>query len=221
MEENLAGPDRTAAAREPYENGNGASDWKEVMSFFRTISLLIILAIFLRATVVEAFKIPSESMKPTLQKGDHILVNKLSYGLRMPFNKETIYEYSSPSRGDIVVFTQPDIASTPEDESKDNIIKRVVAVGGDTIKLVDTTLFVNGREVDEAEYARYDLSGIESGEYGPVPPGHIFLLGDNRDHSRDSRFWPYPFLETKRVKGRAFIIYWSWYSLTRIATILR
>ena len=200
----------------------GGFNWVEVISFFKTLGVLIVIAIFLRASVVEAFRIPSGSMIPTLMIGDHILVSKFSYGLRLPFITDTLYRYSAPQRGDIVVFTRPDDAMTLENEDDINIIKRVIGLPGDTVEVKGTTVYINNEAVSEP-YARWDQGGILDGNFGPqkVPAGHIFLMGDNRDHSKDSRLWSYPFLELKRVKGRALIIYWSWESLGRIGKLIR
>jgi len=200
-----------------------ASNVAEVVSFFKTLAIFLVAALFLRASVVEAFKIPSGSMIPTLRIGDHILVSKLSYGVRLPFTTNSAYVFSQPQRGDIVVFTRPDEQMTPlEDESEINIIKRVVGLPGDSVEVRDTKLYINNQPYNE-DYARWEEGGIREGNFGPerVPEGHIFLLGDNRDHSRDSRFWEQPFLPIERVKGRAMIIYWSWDDLGRIGTILR
>ena len=204
---------------------------KELASFFRTLFLFLLLAFFLRATVVEAYKIPSGSMIPTLRIGDHILVNKLSYGIRIPYGiglpfrikDAMVFQYDSPERGDVVVFTRPDDPLTPdEDESAINIIKRVVGVAGDSIQVKGSHLYVNG-ELQNEDYARWQENGIPEGNFGPekVPDGHVLLLGDNRDHSRDSRFWPYPFLEISRIKGKAFLIYWSWDNLKRMFSVIR
>lgn len=196
---------------------------REVLSFMRTLAIFLLLAFILRASVVEAFKIPSGSMQPTLQIGDHILVCKFSYGLRLPLIDTTIVQYATPHRGDIVVFTRPDDPMTPNDESDINIIKRVIGLPGETVEVRGRTVFINGKELYEP-YARWEEGGILEGNFRAqtVPPGHILLLGDNRDHSRDSRFWTdSPFLDLSRVKGRALIIYWSWYDLARIGTILK
>ncbi len=197
-------------------------DWKETYSFFKTLTLFLIAAFFLRASVVEAYKIPSGSMIPTLQIGDHILVNKLSYGMRLPLKTEMLYQFDSPKRGDVVVFTRPDEPGTSEDESSINIIKRVVGLPGDIVEVKGTRAYINNQYYPEM-YARWEENGIEGGDFGPerVPDGHVLLLGDNRDHSRDSRFWPYPFLDMKRIKGRAFVIYWSWDDLARIGNAIR
>ncbi len=193
----------------------------EVVSFLKTLAVFLVAAYILRASVVEAFKIPSLSMYPTLKVGDHILVNKLSYGFRLPLMTDSLSLYDTPKRGDIVVFTRPDEARTPEDESSINIIKRVIGLPGETVEVRGTKVLINGKELDEP-YARYQEHGIPDGYFGPdtVPEGHIFLMGDNRDHSKDSRFWENPFLDLHRVKGRALIIYWSWDSLKRIGTVL-
>jgi signal peptidase I len=202
----------------------------EVLSFFRTLIVFLIIAFFLRASIVEAYKIPSGSMIPTLRIGDHILVNKLSYGFRLPYGvalpfrvlDTMIWQYDSPRRGDVVVFTRPDEVDTTEDESEINIIKRVIAIPGDVVEVRGASLFING-QIQNEPYARWLDNGIPEGDFGPerVPANHVLLLGDNRDRSRDSRFWSYPFLEQSRIKGRAFIIYWSWDSLGRIFNIIR
>jgi signal peptidase I len=199
-----------------------ASEFSEVYSFFKTLVVFLLLAFMLRASVVEAFKIPSESMKPTLQKGDHILVSKFSYGFRLPFMREVLFSYAKPKRGDVVVFTRPDEPGTLEDESAINIIKRVVALEGERVAVHDRKVYINGVPVEE-DFARWEENGIPEGEYpeDTVPPGHVFLMGDNRDHSKDSRFWSYHYLDTKLIKGRALIIYWSWYSLSRMGQIIR
>lgn len=183
----------------------------DVRSFFKTLAIFLVIAYLLRASVVEAFKIPSGSMKPTLQIGDHILVSKLSYGLRLPFTNGFALRYDEPQRGDIVVFTRPDDPKTLEDDSAINIIKRVVGIPGDTVEVRETKVYINNQLYSES-YARWDQGGIHDGNFGPekVPAGHIFLMGDNRDHSRDSRFWSEPFLDIERVKGRALIVYWTW-----------
>ena len=194
---------------------------QEVVSFIKTLAVFLIAALVLRASVVEAFKIPSGSMIPTLQIGDHILVSKFAYGFRVLGFTNSLFEFRNPERGDVVVFTRPDESETPEDESAINIIKRVVGLPGDTVEVKGTKVYINGAEYPES-YARWEEGGIREGNFGPdkVPDGHIFLLGDNRDHSKDSRFWQYPFLDIRRVKGRALIIYWSWDSLKRIGTVI-
>lgn len=173
--------------------------------------IAVILALFIRAFVVQAFKIPSGSMQNTLLIGDYILVNKFIYGVKIPFTNLTVIPVKKPKRGDIVVF------KFPKDPSKD-FIKRVIAVGGDTITIRDKRVYVNG-EAQKEDYAVYTDNRIlpANGVYGTtrdnlapvkVPEGKMFVMGDNRDESNDSRFWQ--FADVSAVKGKAFIIYWSW-----------
>jgi signal peptidase I len=192
-----------------------------------------VIALFIRQFGVEAFKIPSGSMKPTLTIGDHLLVNKFIYGPRIPFTDSRIFAWKVPKRGDIIVFKYP------EDESKD-FIKRVVGVPGDRIEIRKGTLFINDQPVQVAnaeEYVdkeqrgenRFDIKAKvmeeqlgavkhfiqylrdQSGNnFGPilVPKESVFVMGDNRDNSQDSRFWG--FVKYNKILGRALIIYWSW-----------
>lgn len=198
------------------------SEIAEIISFFKTLALFVIIALFLRASVVEAFKIPSGSMIPTLKIGDHILVSKLSYGIHLPLVNKSVYQFAFPERGDIVVFMREDDPATSEDDSKINIIKRVIGLPGDTVEVVGAKVYINNREFAEP-YARWDEGGIDS--WGPrvIPEGHVLLLGDNRDHSKDSRYWTNPFLSVDRIKGRALIIYWTWDSdfFNRIGKIIQ
>ncbi|EPR39103.1 signal peptidase I [Desulfococcus multivorans] len=172
------------------------------------ILIAVVLAMFIRTFVVQAFKIPSGSMKETLKIGDHILVNKFIYGIKVPFTDLTLVPVTDPERGDIIVF------EFPEDPDKD-FIKRVVGVEGDTIEIRNKRLRVNGApaEYPQAIYTdpRSIPEGVQPRDYfGPVtvPEGALFVMGDNRDHSYDSRFWG--FVDLKAVKGKAFMIYWSW-----------
>ncbi len=167
----------------------------------------VILAILIRAFIVQAFKIPSSSMESTLLVGDHILVNKFIYGVRIPFTHLRWPRFRSPSRGDVIVFV------FPMDRSKD-FIKRVVGVGGDTVEIVDKKVFVNGKELVEP-YVQHISPEIQPGSLSPrdnmgpikVPKGYLFVMGDNRDASHDSRFWR--FVPVEDVKGEAFLIYYS------------
>jgi len=172
------------------------------------ILIAVILALFIRTFVVQAFKIPSGSMQNTLQIGDHILVNKFLYGVKIPFIQKTIIPIADPKKGDIVVF------KFPEDPKKD-FIKRVVAEPGDVVKIENKQLYVNQKPV-QAKYPIFTdphilPAGVQPRDnYGPkkVPPGSLFVMGDNRDQSYDSRFWG--FVNLKDIKGKAFMIYWSW-----------
>ncbi len=172
------------------------------------IALAVILALFIRTFVVQAFKIPSGSMKQTLLIGDHILVSKFIYGVKLPVIGKTLIPFSEPKHGDIVVF------KFPEDPEKD-FIKRVVAVTGDVVEIRDKKVFINGKLQQHPYGYHTDPVIIPGGNqprdnFGPitVPPDSLFVMGDNRDHSYDSRFWGY--VNLSAVKGKAFIIYWSW-----------
>lgn len=196
---------------------------ENVLSFIKSLITLLVIVIFIRGTIVEAYKIPSKSMEPTLLVGDHLLVSKFPYGFRLPFISESLVQWATPSRGDIVVFMRPDDPKSKEDESKINVIKRVIGRPGDKVEVRNAKVYINNEPLDEP-YTRWDEGGLKEGNFGPtvVPPGHIFLLGDNRDHSKDSRFWDdSPFLDIKRVKGKALIIFWSWDSPTRIGNLIR
>jgi signal peptidase I len=172
------------------------------------IVVAIILALFIRTFIVQAFKIPSGSMKETLQIGDHILVNKFIYGIKLPYLQTTLIPITNPKRGDIVVF------EFPEDKEKD-FIKRVVGVAGDVIEVRNKQVFVNG-VLQQGSYIVNSDPHVFPGNlqprdnFGPVtvPEHSLFVMGDNRDHSYDSRYWG--FVDLKAVKGEAFIIYWSW-----------
>jgi len=179
--------------------------WRE---YAEAILWAIILALIIRTFVIQAFKIPSGSMKPTLLVGDHILVNKFIYGVKIPFLRTTLIPITDPKRNDIVVFIHP------EDRDKD-YIKRVIGLPGDQVEIINKTVFVNrkpmedlhGFHVDPLVYPRYNQP---RDNFGPitVPAQSIFVMGDNRDESFDSRFWG--FATYRDIKGKAFIIYWSW-----------
>jgi len=180
--------------------------------------IAIILALFIRTFVVQAFKIPSGSMEPTLLVGDHILVNKFLYGIKIPFINKTLIPVSEPEHDDVIVFIYP------VDRSKD-FIKRVIGLPGDEIKIVNNTIYVNGKPYkDEHGYysdaGRGYVSKGEKNQFGPimVPENHLFVMGDNRNHSYDSRFWG--FVPMEDVKGKAFIIYWSWPNWKRFLHII-
>lgn len=202
---------------------SGNSVWREVVDFGRTLVVIFALAFSIRVTLVEPFKIPSGSMIPTLQIGDFILVLKCWYGLRLPFVTNSAVSWNTPKRGDVVVFTRPDDPNTPdEDDSDIHIIKRVIAVGGESVEVRGAKVYINGQPLDEP-YARWSEGGKFEGNFGPrmVPDGHILLLGDNRDNSKDSRFWTDPFLDARRVKGKAVVVFWSFDSYSRIFKRIR
>ena len=175
--------------------------------YVEAIVTALILALLIRTFVVQAFKIPSGSMIPTLLIGDHILVNKFLYGTQIPFTDKKILIFREPEKGDIIVFKYP------ENPTKD-FIKRVIATEGDTIEEKNKIVYVNGEPVVETYAYHYDPTTRSDSDrrdtFGRilVPKDKIFVMGDNRDHSYDSRFWG--FVDRKEVKGKAFIIYWSW-----------
>ena len=147
-------------------------------------------------------------MKETLQIGDHILVNKFIYGIKLPFAQKTIIPIKQPRKDDIIVFRYPE-------NPKLDFIKRVVGVEGDIIEIRNKKLYVNDELVDRKFAIHTDLQIIPAvyskrDNFGPVmvPPDSLFVMGDNRDNSKDSRFWG--FVNLKAIKGKAFMIYWSW-----------
>jgi signal peptidase I len=186
--------------------------------YTKAIATALLLALFIRAYFVQAFKIPSGSMIPTLLIGDHILVNKFLYGTVLPFSDTRLLVVRKPEKGDIIVFRYP------EDRSRD-FIKRVVAVEGDQIESKDKRIFVNGKPMGEPFSQHTDTSTssrcpegtpmfgpdqCHRDNFGPlvVPKGKYFMMGDNRDQSYDSRFWGY--VDLNDIRGKALIIYWSW-----------
>jgi signal peptidase I len=196
--------------------------------YLESIVVAVGVAILLRAFVVEAFQIPSGSMIPTLEIGDHIFVSKFSYGFVVPFTNKKVLQYAHPKRGDVVVFKYPR-------QTEIDYIKRVVAIGGDKIELRQNQIFINDKPVPRemltdrpcrAEGSGFPcerwaetldgerhvvLQDIDRGDAsaGPfhVPPGSVFVMGDNRDNSNDSRVWGT--VPEELIKGRALIIWWS------------
>ena len=178
--------------------------------YFESIVVAVILALFVRTFVFQAFKIPTGSMKPNLLVGDHLLVNKFIFAPAASAIERALLPMRQVRRGDIIVF------KFPEEPDRD-FIKRTIGLPGDTIELKNQTVFVNGQPLVES-YAHYLFPPADETEtggfdlrrkYGPVtvPEGHYFMMGDNRDDSQDSRFWG--FLPQSYVKGRALFIYWS------------
>lgn len=170
------------------------------------IVVAVIIAMFIRTFIIQAFKIPSGSMLETLQIGDHILVNKFIYGVKIPFTDgKEIIAGKDPQKGDVIVFQYP------KDPSLD-YIKRVVATAGDTLEIKNKQLYVNDVLVEDEEYAVYKepYFRYERDNYSKItiPENKVFVLGDNRDNSHDSRFWGY--VDLSAVRGKALIIYWSW-----------
>ncbi len=179
-----------------------------VIEYGKAILIAVLIALFIRTFVVQAFKIPSGSMKPTLLVGDWLLVNKFIYGVKIPVLRSTLIPVSDPKRGDTIVFIYP------LDRSKD-FIKRVIGIPGDTVEVRDKKVYVNDEPFDDPYGVYTDNLVIPKtiqprDNFGPVkvPDGTVFVMGDNRDQSYDSRFWG--FVDRKDILGKAFIIYWSW-----------
>lgn len=175
---------------------NAKSDKSVVRQYAEAVVIAVILALVIRTFVVQAFKIPSGSMLQTLQVGDHILVNKF------------LFWFTSPQHGDIIVFKYP------QDEGRD-FIKRVVGLPGDKVEIRAKQLYINDQPTTEPYAIHLDPAlladpGSSRDNFGPVvvEPGHLFMMGDNRDYSMDSRFWG--LLDMKKIRGKAFVVYWSW-----------
>lgn len=228
---------------EPYEK----SAWRE---YAESIGIAVLLALFLRGFVFEAFKIPTGSMIPTLLVGDHLFVNKFIYGIRVPFTKKWLTNFEEPQKGEVLVFTFPKddarkhlqnqsaqkracIDQASLNEEKD-MIKRVIGTEGDRIEIKNQQLTINGEPVkrtflrkeatnkymnpyqyleretmpDGTEYV-VRFHDTSRDDFGPivVKPGHIFVMGDNRDNSSDGRCWGQ--VPVENIKGRAMIIWWS------------
>ncbi len=178
--------------------------------YFESIVIAVILALFVRTWVVQAFKIPTGSMENNLLVGDHLLVNKFTYAPTAGALDRALLPVNTIHRGDVVVFKYP------EDPERD-FIKRVIGLPGETLEVREKKVYINGKPLDEpyvhflqpagtyGEFAAFDVRE----RYGPVtvPEGHYFMMGDNRDNSQDSRYWG--FLPREYVKGKALIVYWS------------
>jgi len=178
--------------------------------FVETVVTAVVLALVLRAFVVQTFRIPSGSMEDTLLVGDFLIVNKFLYGIKIPFTDTRLRGVREPQRGDIIVFEYPN----PDPRArKENYVKRCIGVPGDIVELKDNVLHVNGEAVDE-QYIKLRPPTPRWADYGPVkvPEGTLFMMGDNRNLSADSRDWG--FLDTGLMKGKAVMIYWSWNTRT-------
>ena len=180
----------------------------KIREFIEGIIAAVLIALLITTFIVKMYKIPSRSMVPTLLVGDQLVVNKFIYGIKIPYFRNTILSITDPQRGDIVVFIYP------QDRSLD-FIKRVIGTGGDKIEIKDKKIFINGKVFTDnigiySDKMIYPASLQPRDNFGPVtvPKGSLFVMGDNRDESMDSRFWG--FVDLKDVQGKAFIIYWSW-----------
>jgi signal peptidase I len=182
--------------------------------YFESIVVAVILALFIRTFVVQAFKIPTGSMEENLLIGDHLLVNKFVFGPTASAAEKAVLPIADIKRGDVLVFKYPV-------EPERDFIKRVIALPGETVEVKERKIYINGAVVDDS-HAHYllpatsdyhEVTSFDVRErYGPVmvPPNQYFVMGDNRDNSQDSRYWG--FLPRDLVKGRALVIYWSYES---------
>src|SRR3989339_196844 len=190
---------RPNTPKTPTQAKSVARDWAE------QIIIALILALFIRTFIVQAFKIPTGSMRMTLIEGDRILVNKLRYGAEVPFVGIRLPAFRQPQRGDVVVFRYP------EDPKKD-FIKRLVALPGETLEIRNGSIYINGiLNKDQFIHNRYYYNRPESdfgkeGQIIKVPESSFYVLGDNSSSSRDSRYWG--FVPKKNVLGKAMVVYW-------------
>ena len=176
-----------------------------IREYGEALLVALVLAFVIRTFVVQAYKIPSESMVETLLVGDHLLASKFAYGIKIPFPHSYIYRGDDPAYGDIIIFEYPNDPSV-------DYIKRVIGLPGDVITVRDKRLYRNGMPVEE-KYIRYEQPNIIEpirDNFGPVtvPPDKYFVMGDNRDNSLDSRFWG--FVDRGAIQAKAWRIYWSW-----------
>ncbi len=183
-------------------------DRKRILqNYIEPIVTAILIALFVRAFIVQAFKIPSASMEPTLLVGDYLLVNKFIYGIRIPFTDTKLFELKKPKRGEVIVFV------FPKDPSKD-YIKRVIGTEGEKVEIIDSRIYIDDKPIADpwGSFERIGSAAYRQSveNFGPVvvPENALFVLGDNRNNSEDSRFWG--FLRTDAVLGKALIIYFSW-----------
>lgn len=201
-----------------------------IVEYSRSFFPIFILVLFLRSFLIEPFRIPSGSLEPTLLVGDFVAVNKFIYGLRLPVWEKKVISLSNPKTGDVVVFRWPPNPSY-------DYIKRTIGVPGDKVVYHNKKLTINGKEMKQtfigyatdessgqtvAQY-RENLNGVEHDIFVrpnvpatdfsvEVPPGHYFMMGDNRDDSADSRFWG--FVADEYLRGKAFMVWMSWNSKT-------
>lgn len=182
--------------------------------FGEAFLIAFVTTVVCRTFVAQAFKIPSMSMVPTLVRGDHLLISKLSYGLRKPFGQGWLVKFHNPAAGDVVVFGQRDLAAG--DGAELDFVKRVVAVEGEEVEVRRGRVFVDGRERHlPGTWAALGNGRAGRDDFGPqrVPPGQLFVMGDNRDGSRDSRHRG--FVSVDSVEGKALLVFWSWEAVDR------
>jgi signal peptidase I len=188
-------------------------DWIE------PILVAFILALFIRTFIIQPFKIPSGSMEDTLLIGDQLIAAKFYYGTKLPFTQKKVFKFRDPRPGDIIVFKYP------EDPSKD-FIKRCIAVSGQTVEIRNKRIYVDGILQPLPKHAKFVDPSILPSQFNlrdnypltRIPLGMVFMMGDNRDNSNDSRFWG--FAPVENIKGKAIFIYWSWDKDSHLYNIL-
>jgi len=173
----------------------------KVREYTETLVIALAIALFVRSFVVQAFKIPSSSMEPTLLVGDHILVSKFFYGIRIPLIGKKVLSFSNPRRGDIIVFI------FPNDRSKD-FIKRVIGLPGEKVEIRERKIYINDRLIEDPWGKYFPPDRLINVGPEVVPQNALFVMGDNRNNSEDSRYWG--FVPLDDVLGKAFVMYWSW-----------
>lgn len=180
------------------------------LSVVRNLGLLVLFVFVLRTTLVESFFVPSASMTPTIQKEDYILVPKIIYGLRMPVVGDMLVRWSKPKHGDVIVFTRHGDARSRAQEGEQAMVKRVIALEGDVVEIVSEQVYLNGEPLVEPYTLRSNTADTHT-HFGPyrVPTGKVFVLGDNRGNSFDSRSWTDPYVSISDVVGKAVMVYWS------------
>lgn len=231
---------RRERARAEADPGEARSSLRGFWEQFSTLVVAVMIALGIRAFVIEPYRIPSGSMFPTLLIGDHLFVNKFVYGIKLPFTRIRLPGLREPERGDVVVFSvakrgpQTFPADLRPDLPTEEFVKRIVGIPGDRLEFRDGRVWLNGEPVEarplgepfeddagrllsqlevsmgERSFRILDDPQVSLPEPAPVvvPPGRYFMLGDNRDHSKDSRFWGT--VELAEVKGPAMFLYWSW-----------
>ncbi|MFV2005581.1 MAG: signal peptidase I [Gammaproteobacteria bacterium] len=220
-----------SSKRKARSQGAGEQARDPLLTEYAKAFFPVILIVFvLRSFIAEPFRIPSGSMLPTLNIGDFILVNKFSYGFRLPVINEKIISVADPKRGDIMVFRFPH-------DPKMHFVKRVVGLPGDKIEYKNETIYINGKQMSQQENGKYEfrsganrnlslnklIEDLDSVKHDilidrrrtsqrtlrfDVPAGQYFVMGDNRNYSNDSRYWG--FVPDKNVVGKAFFIWFSW-----------
>jgi signal peptidase I len=211
--------DNPGGILETQKDTEGIKKKSTIREYAEAAAIAVLLALFIRTFVVQAFKIPSGSMRPTLIEGDHILVNKFIFGVKIPLLRNTIIPIKAPNRGDIIVFI------FPKDKSKD-FIKRVIGLPGEEIEVTGRKIYIDGSLFND-KYGHYENPGESWGNPAgncpfctvTVPDGHYFVMGDNRENSQDSRYWG--FVPSESIKGKAFIIYWSGRNWERLLDLIK